>query len=167
MPFVADAAPATAVCLDRHDLVVSKLVAHREKDLGFARALLRARLAQRSNGADVCLMSMVWWGTASPSAAAQAAGTATTTIPLMCAKSAGFAVCTGKPSGIRFHDLRHTGNTLAASTGASLSDLMARMGHASGEAALRYQHATRTQDVAIAASLSAMVEAARERRRAG
>ena len=70
-------------------------------------------------------------------------------------------------TGVRFHDLRHTGNTLAASTGASLSDLMARMGHASGEAALRYQHATRTQDVAIAASLSAMVEAARERRRAG
>lgn len=43
--FDADAAaPATAVCLDRHDLVVSKLVAHREKDLAFARALLRALL---------------------------------------------------------------------------------------------------------------------------
>lgn len=45
VPFDADAAaPATAVCLDRHDLVVSKLVAHREKDLGFARALLHVRL---------------------------------------------------------------------------------------------------------------------------
>ena len=32
---------------------------------------------------------------------------------------------------LRFHDLRHTGNTLAASTGASTQELMARMGHAS------------------------------------
>jgi integrase len=70
-------------------------------------------------------------------------------------------------TGVRFHDLRHTGNTLAASTGASLTDLMARMGHASGEAALRYQHATRAQDAAVAASLSALVEAARERRTRG
>lgn len=31
-------------CLDRHDLVVSKLVAHREKDLAFAHALLGVRL---------------------------------------------------------------------------------------------------------------------------
>ena len=33
--------------------------------------------------------------------------------------------------GLRFHDLRHTGNTLAAATGASTRELMARMGHAS------------------------------------
>ncbi len=32
---------------------------------------------------------------------------------------------------LRFHDLRHTGNTLAAATGASTKELMARMGHAS------------------------------------
>ena len=32
---------------------------------------------------------------------------------------------------VRFHDLRHTGNTLAAQAGAAMSDLMARMGHAS------------------------------------
>jgi integrase len=30
-----------------------------------------------------------------------------------------------------FHDLRHTGNTLAAGTGASTKELIARMGHAS------------------------------------
>ena len=63
--------------------------------------------------------------------------------------------------GTHFHDLRHTGNTLAAGTGASLADLMARMGHASTEAALRYQHATRAQDVALAAALSALVERSR------
>ena len=45
--------------------------------------------------------------------------------------------------GLRFHDLRHTGNTLAAATGASTKELMSRMGHASARAALIYQHATR------------------------
>jgi integrase len=34
----------------------------------------------------------------------------------------------GQPN-LHFHDLRHTGNTLAAQTGASTRDLMARMGH--------------------------------------
>ncbi len=33
--------------------------------------------------------------------------------------------------GLHFHDLRHTGNHLAAATGASTRQLMARMGHAS------------------------------------
>ena len=42
----------------------------------------------------------------------------------------------GLPEGVRFHDLRHTGNTLAATTGASTRELMARMGHASPRAAL-------------------------------
>jgi len=64
---------------------------------------------------------------------------------------------------LHFHDLRHTGNTLAASTGASTRELMARMGHASAEAALRYQHATRERDVTIASGLNAMVEEAVQR----
>jgi integrase len=55
--------------------------------------------------------------------------------------------------GFHFHDLRHTGNTLAAGTGASLADLMARMGHGSTRAALIYQHATQQADQAIAAAL--------------
>jgi integrase len=33
--------------------------------------------------------------------------------------------------GIHPHDLRHTGNTIAAATGASLRELMERMGHSS------------------------------------
>ena len=64
---------------------------------------------------------------------------------------------------LHFHDLRHTGNTLAASTGASTKELMARMGHASPRAALIYQHATTERDVAIAEALSAMVSGAREK----
>ena len=54
----------------------------------------------------------------------------------------------------RFHDLRHTGNTLAAATGASTKELMARMGHASMRAAVIYQHATTDRDAAIATALS-------------
>ncbi|MGD9793715.1 MAG: tyrosine-type recombinase/integrase [Acidimicrobiia bacterium] len=63
--------------------------------------------------------------------------------------------------GLHFHDLRHTGNTLAASTGASTKELMARMGHASTRAALIYQHATRERDDAIASALDAMIAASR------
>jgi integrase len=43
---------------------------------------------------------------------------------------------------LHLHDLRHTAATFAASTGATTSELMARLGHSSPQAALRYQHAT-------------------------
>lgn len=55
---------------------------------------------------------------------------------------------------LHLHDLRHTGNTLAASSGASLKDLMTRMGHDSPAAALIYQHATREADAAIATAMN-------------
>jgi Phage integrase family len=45
--------------------------------------------------------------------------------------------------GIHFHDLRHAGNTLTADAGASLRELMDRMGHSSTRAALIYQHPVR------------------------
>ncbi len=67
--------------------------------------------------------------------------------------------------GLRFHDLRHPGNTLAASTGASTKELMSRMGHASPRAALIYQHATQDRDAAIAARLSTLVLQARHAQR--
>ncbi len=59
----------------------------------------------------------------------------------------------GRPD-LRFHDLRHTGATLAAATGASLAELMHRLGHSTPAAAMRYQHATEDRDAAIAAALS-------------
>ncbi|MCX4469116.1 tyrosine-type recombinase/integrase [Micromonospora sp. NBC_01655] len=59
----------------------------------------------------------------------------------------------GQPN-LHFHDLRHTGNTLAARTGASTRDLMARMGHDSPQAALIYQHATAEAGRAIALALN-------------
>lgn len=57
--------------------------------------------------------------------------------------------------GLHFHDLRHTGNTLAAATKTSTRDLMVRMGHDSEKAAIIYQHASREADQAIAEALEA------------
>lgn len=56
----------------------------------------------------------------------------------------------GLPPGFHFHDLRHTGNTLAAASGASTRELMHRMGQSSMRAALIYQHATSERDREIA-----------------
>jgi integrase len=69
--------------------------------------------------------------------------------------------------GFHFHDLRHTGNTLAADTGASLADLMARMGHSSTRAAMVYQHASGRRDRSIADALSRTIAEARDRARNG
>jgi len=52
---------------------------------------------------------------------------------------------------LHLHDLRHTGSTWSAQTGATLKELMARIGHSSTRAAMIYQHATRERDQAIAA----------------
>jgi integrase len=59
------------------------------------------------------------------------------------------------PDGLHFHELRHTENTLAAMSGVSTRDLMARMGHDSVRAAIIYQHATTEADARIAAALEA------------
>jgi integrase len=58
---------------------------------------------------------------------------------------------------LHFHDLRHVANTLTAASGASTRELMYRMGHVSAAAALRYQHATRDRDAAIATALGALI----------
>ncbi|MFD5565013.1 tyrosine-type recombinase/integrase [Kitasatospora griseola] len=48
----------------------------------------------------------------------------------------------GLPTNFTFYDLRHTGNTLLAEEGASLKDLMVRMGQSTPRTALDYQHST-------------------------
>lgn len=63
----------------------------------------------------------------------------------------------GRPD-LRWHDLRHTGAVLAAATGATLAELMARLGHSSPGMALHYQHAAADRDRQIAQALSRMVE---------
>lgn len=59
---------------------------------------------------------------------------------------------------IHIHDLRHTGNTLAAATGATLKELMARMGHSSTKAAMVYLHAAKDRDRAIADAMGEIVK---------
>jgi integrase len=75
-------------------------------------------------------------------------------------RASGWAAAVGKlgVQGLHFHDLRHTGNTLAA-PGASLADLKARMGHDGARAAMIYQHATAAADRTIADALDRQIEA--------
>ncbi len=60
---------------------------------------------------------------------------------------------------LRWHDLRHTGAVLAAQTGATLAELMGRLGHSTPGAAMRYQHAAADRDAEIARRLTEMVGA--------
>jgi integrase len=61
----------------------------------------------------------------------------------------------GRPE-LRLHDLRHSGLTWAAATGATVAELMKRAGHGSPAAALRYQHATADRDRALADALAGL-----------
>src|SRR5262249_21396633 len=61
--------------------------------------------------------------------------------------------------GLHFHDLRHTGNHVAARRGAGLRDLMARMGHDSESAAMIYQHRSQAGEQAITKAIDAHIEA--------
>lgn len=63
----------------------------------------------------------------------------------------------GRPD-LRFHDLRHTGAVLAAQTGATLAELMSRLGHSTAGAAMRYQHASADRDLVIAEALSRLAQ---------
>jgi integrase len=68
------------------------------------------------------------------------------------AVTAGFA-SVGKP-GMRVHDLRHFGPTLAAQAGATTKELMKRIGHTTPGMAMRYQIAAAERDAVIAERLS-------------
>ena len=61
---------------------------------------------------------------------------------------------------LRFHDLRHSGAVLAAQSGATLAELMGRLGHSTVDAAMRYQHIAAGRDAEIAKRLSQLVEPA-------
>ncbi|WP_326797285.1 site-specific integrase [Streptomyces sp. NBC_01808] len=70
----------------------------------------------------------------------------------------------GLPDRFRFYDLRHTGNTLAADTGAKLKDLMVRAGQSSTRAQLIYQHSTERHQRKIADSIDVEVRRHSDRR---
>lgn len=61
---------------------------------------------------------------------------------------------------VKPHDLRHTGATLAAGTGATTRELMSRLGHTSPTIAMGYQHAVRERDRSIADALGDAITAA-------
>ncbi|RPF33486.1 phage integrase family protein [Streptomyces sp. TLI_185] len=67
-------------------------------------------------------------------------------------------------TGLRFHDLRHTGNTLASQTNASTRELMTRLGHSSTRAALIYQHTSDRREREIADGVDAVIVDALKRR---
>jgi len=50
----------------------------------------------------------------------------------------------------RVHDLRHTGQTFAASNGATVADLKSRLGHSTWNAAMHYAHASSDNDRKVA-----------------
>jgi integrase len=63
-------------------------------------------------------------------------------------------VAAGLTARVHFHDLRHTGNTWAAEAGATLRELMDRMGHASTRAALIYIHSRDDRHKTVAQEMS-------------
>lgn len=63
----------------------------------------------------------------------------------------------GRPD-LRWHDLRHTGATLAAQAGATLAELQHRLGHSTTAAAMIYQHHSADRDRALAHRLSLLAE---------
>ncbi len=69
----------------------------------------------------------------------------------------------GRPD-VRVHDLRHTGSTLAAQSGASLPELMNRLGHDSVSAAQGYLHATTDHGREVADALGEAIAAGEKSR---
>lgn len=59
---------------------------------------------------------------------------------------------------LHWHDLRHFAATLAAQHGASMAELQARLGHATVNAAMRYQHATHERDTQIARNMDRTIK---------
>lgn len=57
-------------------------------------------------------------------------------------------------SDLRWHDLRHTGATMAAVAGATTRELMDRLGHSTTTMAMRYQHVADNRPAEIARRLS-------------
>lgn len=63
---------------------------------------------------------------------------------------------------VRFHSLRHLSSTTAASAGASIKELMARMGHATSDASVRYLNRSTQRDAEIAAAMDIRITAERD-----
>lgn len=83
-------------------------------------------------------------------------------------RSDGTVVCTGfgwrearlraGRSDLSLHDLRHTGASLAGEEGASMAELMHRLGHSTPAMAMRYQHSRLERDRDLGRRLSARAQ---------
>ena len=58
---------------------------------------------------------------------------------------------------VRLHDLRHLAGTLTAQAGATLRETMDRLGHASPQAALRYQHVAQSRPGVVATAIDELI----------
>lgn len=58
---------------------------------------------------------------------------------------------------IRFHDLRHLAGTLTAIAGGTLKEIQSRLGHASPNAAMVYQHVAEGRDTHLAAKIDDII----------
>ena|GEM_PF-1400292 len=59
---------------------------------------------------------------------------------------------------VHFHDLRHAAGTIATQQGATMREVMARLGHSTTSAAIRYQKAAADRDRALAERLDDLVD---------
>jgi integrase len=62
---------------------------------------------------------------------------------------------------VHFHDLRHAAGTIATQQGATMREVMARLGHSTTSAAIRYQKAAADRDRSLAERLDQLVEGLR------
>ncbi|MEI2698262.1 MAG: site-specific integrase [Microthrixaceae bacterium] len=62
---------------------------------------------------------------------------------------------------VHFHDLRHAAGTIATQQGATMREVMARLGHSTTSAAIRYQKAAADRDRALAERLDELVDGLR------
>ena len=60
---------------------------------------------------------------------------------------------------LRFHDLRHLAGTLTALAGGTLKEIQARLGHASPDAAMIYQHVVQGRDGVLATEIDRIIAA--------
>ena len=58
---------------------------------------------------------------------------------------------------LTFHDLRHLAGTLTALPGGTLKEIQARLGHASPDAAMIYQHVAHGRDDVLASEIDRIV----------
>ncbi|MFT7601434.1 MAG: integrase [Acidimicrobiales bacterium] len=58
---------------------------------------------------------------------------------------------------MRFHDLRHLAGTLSAIAGGTLKEIQDRLGHASPDAAMVYQHVAEGRDEELASQIDRII----------